>query len=470
MLPDFKTSSILVIGDIMLDRYYHGSTHRISPEAPVPVIKQQNTINKLGGAANVALNIATLGVNTALMGYIGNDEAGNCIKTLLADFNIQNKTITQQQYPTTTKLRVISRNQQLLRIDSEETITPNTNELSQSLENIIEQHDLIVLSDYAKGALTDISELISIAKKHNKPVLVDPKGNDFSKYNGAELLTPNRSEFETIVGKWITTTELAEKAASFLDTHNIGGVLVTLSEEGMALFTKDKKPLLLKAKAKEVYDVTGAGDTVISCLAAGIASSCTYEEAANIANEAAAIVIGKLGTATVSVEEIRNAIQEQESYLKSIVTEKELLELSKKAKNSGQKIIMTNGCFDLLHPGHIAYLNQAASLGDKLIVAVNSDDSVKRLKGKERPINNCSDRMQMLAALKAVDWVVEFSEDTPERIIAETLPNVLVKGGDYKAEDIAGYNTVTQNGGEVKILKFLEGYSSSKLIEKINQA
>ena len=325
----------------------------------------------------------------------------------------------------------------------------------------------MILSDYGKGTLKDVQKMIQIARKANVPVLIDPKGTDFERYRGATLLTPNMSEFEAVVGKCNTEEEIIEKGLKLISDIELTALLVTRSEKGMTLLRPDQEPYHLPTVAKEVFDVTGAGDTVISVLATALADGRSFEESCYLANVAAGIVVGKLGTSTVSTVELENAIHSRPETGFGIMSEAELKDAVAQAKARGEKIVMTNGCFDILHPGHVSYLENARKLGDRLIVAVNSDDSVKRLKGDSRPINNLETRMAVLAGLASVDWLVPFTEDTPQRLIGEILPDLLVKGGDYKPEEISGSKEVWANGGDVKVLNFENGCSTTNVIEKI---
>ncbi|WP_251358639.1 bifunctional D-glycero-beta-D-manno-heptose-7-phosphate kinase/D-glycero-beta-D-manno-heptose 1-phosphate adenylyltransferase HldE [Kangiella sp. TOML190] len=468
-VPDFSKANILVIGDLMLDRYWHGDTSRISPESPVPVVNVNQVENRAGGAANVALNLAALGAQVSVAGITGEDSEAELLESLLQAAGVSCLFEKRANQATITKLRVISRNQQLIRLDFEKDFALQNPIKHTQLEQQLEQYDLIVLSDYNKGTLQAPQSIIAKAKQSNIPLLVDPKGNDFRKYRGATLLTPNQSEFEAIVGKTHDDEILLSQGEALRKELELGALLITRSEKGMALIEQSKQPYLQPTQAKEISDVTGAGDTVIATLAAAYAVEQNLVLASKVANIAAGIVISKLGTATVSPSELQAAIEQDFAPQHGVVTEQQLLNLIATAKAKNEILVMTNGCFDILHPGHAAYLKEAAALGDRLIVAVNDDDSVQRLKGDARPINPLSHRMQMLSSLTGVDWVVAFSEDTPERIIGRCLPDILVKGGDYKAEDIAGYEAVKANGGEVKILQFKAGYSTSSIIEKIRR-
>jgi len=467
-IPAFEQASVLVVGDIMLDRYWYGPTQRISPEAPVPVVKINQDENRPGGAANVALNIASVGGRVTLAGITGEDEAAQHLQKQLSALNIKCEFDQQKHIPTITKLRVMSRNQQLIRLDFEESLNDvDKKQLEEKVAKQLENHDLLLLSDYSKGTLSEVQNLILLAKKQGKAVLVDPKGTDFERYRGATLLTPNLSEFEAVVGECKTENEIVSKGKALLVELDLDAMLVTRSEQGMTLLRRNHEEFHLPTRAREVYDVTGAGDTVIATLALAIAAKAEYTQASALANIAAGIVVGKLGTSTVSEAELLAEISTGPESGFGVVTEEQLKIAVKLAKARGEDIIMTNGCFDILHAGHVSYLTHAGSLGSRLIVAVNDDASVKRLKGSGRPVNPTDRRMAVLAGLGAVDWVVSFSEDTPQRIISNILPDTLVKGGDYKVEDIAGGKEVIANGGEVKVLNFEEGISTTDIINSI---
>lgn len=466
--PQFNNAKVLVLGDVMLDRYWFGATNRISPEAPVPVVKVQEREDRAGGAANVAMNIANLNVPVTLHGLVGNDDAGRALDKLLSEHRIQNQCIAVDSHPTITKLRILSRHQQLLRLDFEEGFhNLDCQALLAKLAAEITAYGALILSDYGKGTLDAVQQMIQIARQANVPVLIDPKGTDFERYRGATLLTPNMSEFEAVAGHCNDEGEIVAKGLKMIADFDLSALLITRSEKGMTLLRPNQEPFHLPTQAKEVYDVTGAGDTVISVLATAIADGRPLEEACYLANAAAGIVVGKLGTSTVSPSELEQAIHQRAETGFGVVSEDELKVIVKQSKTRGEKIVMTNGCFDILHPGHISYLENARKLGDRLIVAVNTDESVKRLKGESRPINDLNARMAVLAGLASVDWVVPFGEDTPQRLIGEILPDLLVKGGDYKPEEIAGSQEVWANGGEVRVLNFENGCSTTNVIKKI---
>ena len=466
-IPDFKQTLVVVAGDVMLDRYLFGSTGRISPEAPVPVVHVRETDDRPGGAANVAVNLASLGAATRLVGVVGKDAAGDVLEAILERRGIACRFARAEDRPTITKTRVQSRGQQLIRLDEEDTAAMSGDDMLAALQGSIAGAGAVVLSDYGKGALTDVAAMITACRSEGIPVLVDPKGTDFEKYRGATIITPNQSEFEAVAGHCATDADLVARGRDMMAQLDLEALLVTRSEKGMLLLEEGAEPLFLSTQAREVYDVTGAGDTVIATLAGALASGQDFSAAAALANLAAGLVVRKIGVATVTPGELSVALHQRGQGGRGLVHLDALLALVAEARERNERIIMTNGCFDVLHAGHVAYLEEAKSLGDRLIVAVNDDDSVRRLKGETRPINTLEDRMLVLAGLAAVDWVVPFSADTPADLIAAVLPDVLVKGGDYKPEEIAGAREVLENGGEVRVLAFRKGHSSSRIIDRL---
>lgn len=464
--PEFSRAQVVVVGDVMLDRYWSGDAGRISPEAPVPVVKINDREERVGGAANVALNITKLGGQVKLIGVVGNDEEAKVIQGLLEAEGVECDFIVQNQSPTICKLRVMARHQQLIRLDFEESgLIFDSTELSEKLVAGLRQAKTVVFSDYGKGTLVHIAQYIAQAKKAGAKVLVDPKGVDYSRYGQADIITPNYSEMIAVVGACNSEQELIEKGRGLLRQNNIANLLLTRGEAGMSLI-QEQNVHSLPAQAKDVFDVTGAGDTVIAVMALSVALDMSLHDAMYLANLAGGIVVGKLGTSTVTMQELTKAMHGSRSSVFGIVSEDELLDLIKGAKASGERVVMTNGCFDLLHAGHVTYLEQSRELGDRLIVAVNSDESVKQLKGESRPINGLQARMAVLSALACVDWVVPFTEETPERLYCRLLPDVIVKGGDYKPEEVAGGDCVIKAGGEVRILEFVDGHSTTSMIEK----
>ncbi|PCS22696.1 bifunctional D-glycero-beta-D-manno-heptose-7-phosphate kinase/D-glycero-beta-D-manno-heptose 1-phosphate adenylyltransferase HldE [Candidatus Enterovibrio escicola] len=467
-LPDYQRADVLIVGDVILDRYWYGLTGRISPEAPVPVVKINQTEERPGGAANVAMNVAALGGKARLIGLVGQDEHANVLNDTLSSSEVECHFVRVENYTTITKLRVMSRNQQLIRLDFEEDFhNVDVAPLLEHIEASLPHTKVMVLSDYAKGALENVQSMIQLALKAGVPTLVDPKGTDFACYRSASLLTPNMSEFETVVGVCLSEEDVVEKGLALIRKFKFGAMLITRSENGMTLLREGYEPLNLPTLAKEVYDVTGAGDTVISVIAASLAAGKQIEDACALANAAAGVVVGKLGTSTLSTIELTEAVHGSHQSGFGVVCEAQLIAEVQVAKARREIVVMTNGCFDILHAGHVAYLNEAAKLGDYLIVAVNTDESVKIVKGSNRPVNPTDRRMAVLAGLRAVDWVVPFNEETPQRLISKVLPNLLVKGGDYKPEDIAGGEEVRAAGGDVHVLNFEEACSTTEIINLI---
>lgn len=469
-IPAFEKVNALIVGDVMLDRYWNGDTSRVSPEAPIPVVHVRNTEERPGGAANVALNVAALGSQVTLLGMVGNDAAGDTLEKLLIEKGVQCQLQRTTIAPTITKLRLLSRNQQLIRIDfEEEPVTFSPEKQLQLFKQRLDSVNVVIMSDYRKGALQNAVALITAAREKNIPVLIDPKQHNFAAYRGATMLTPNMKEFQAVVGPVNSLDDIEQKAKQQLIEHDLQAILLTRSEEGMSLIRRDEPMLNIPTQAKEVFDVTGAGDTVIATLACAIASGQSWPRAIALANLAAGISISKVGAATVSVAELRRQLTHQHLSGGNVVSTQQLKVLIEDAKAHGEKVVMTNGCFDILHAGHVAYLEQAKNLGQRLIVAVNSDESVARLKGPQRPINPLEQRMAVLAGLSAIDWVIPFADETPERLICELLPDILVKGGDYQVEEIAGHKCILDNGGAVEILCFKEGLSTSTMINKIRE-
>lgn len=467
-LPDFSDVRVLVAGDAMLDQYWSGETRRISPEAPVPVVVVADEEQRLGGAGNVAANAAALGAQAALLAPVGPDASGRALARLLRQHGIENLLVTQRGLATPKKLRVVSQRQQLIRLDFEKRAKIDAALLQRKFRAALKDCDVVVLSDYGKGALADPQPLVRLARQAGKPVFVDPKRTDFSPYAGATAITPNRAELEAVAGPAATLKEVAAHAEKLCRKHRLQAMLVTLSEHGMLLLQK-RRSLHLEAVAREVYDVTGAGDTVAAAFACAYAAGLPFDEATRLANMAAGLVVGRFGTASVTPGELAQAAHAQRQPETGIVTARALRRLAQAARESGETLVFTNGCFDILHAGHVALLEQAAQFGDRLIVAVNSDASVRRNKGPDRPVQPLKHRQQLLAGLECVDWVVSFSQTTPEKLIQDLRPDVLVKGADYKPEDIAGGEDVAQAGGKVVVLPLMQGQSSTGLIRRIRQ-
>ena len=468
-----NSAKILVVGDIMLDRYWHGDTGRISPEAPVPVVKIGKFEDKAGGAANVAKNIVHLGAQVSLLGIVGDDENGHSLESLLEQEGINARLLKQQQQPTITKIRVISRHQQVVRLDIEQPFAQqHANLLSSEFEAMVEQFDIVLFSDYNKGSLANISEMIALAKRAGKMVLVDPKSKQMSDYAGADFVTPNMAEYIAAGGTLGDEQQVENCAQKIISDCQLGAMLLTRSEQGMSLITASEKHDFA-AQTLEVTDVTGAGDTVIATLAVMLGTQMPALQAVEIANVAAGLAVTKLGAATVSPEDLAAALTE---YLATSGEHyhppaDEVFQHIEQARRRGETIVFTNGCFDLLHAGHVKYLAKAKTRGDKLVVGLNNDASISRLKGSQRPINPLSERAAVLMALASVDWIIPFGSvdenDTPAKLIEKIKPDVLVKGGDYKVEQIAGADFVLANGGRVEVLDFVDDCSTTNLIEKI---
>jgi D-beta-D-heptose 7-phosphate kinase/D-beta-D-heptose 1-phosphate adenosyltransferase len=469
VIPAFQSAHILIIGDVMLDRYWYGDTTRISPEAPVPVVHINQQAERPGGAGNVALNIRALGGQVTLISVTGIDAAAESILTQLTDAGINCAFIQVVEVPTVTKLRILSRHQQLIRLDFEDNFTQLDAQLvTTQMQRYLDNADVVVLSDYGKGTLPDPAALIQMARAANKLILVDPKGQDFTKYRGATLMTPNLAEFEAVVGSCSNLNQLVAKGEALRKQLNLQALLITRSQDGMTLLRSGYPPLHLPAHAREVFDVTGAGDTVIGILAAGLAVEQDWVSATALANLAAGLVVTKLGAATVSVVELEQALHFQTN--KGIYDQASLSAVVKAAKANHETIVMTNGCFDILHAGHVRYLTQARQLGDRLLVAINDDDSVRRLKGNNRPINTLEQRIAVLNALECVDWIVPFAEDTPEKLICQILPEILVKGGDYQIHQIAGSDCVLAQGGRVLVLDLMADCSTTAIIAALQNS
>ena len=465
---ELEGKKVVVVGDVMLDRYWQGDTSRISPEAPVPVVRIEDSEVRPGGAGNVALNLAALGTKVSLFGLIGEDESGEELQRALNVSGVDSRLTINAGLQTISKLRVLSRHQQLIRLDQEKDFSrADCSALESKVLQALDGVQAVILSDYDKGTLANICPaIIKRCLELSIPVIIDPKGNHPARYQNATLLTPNMSEFQQMVGPCESEEDIEICGRRLIDDMNLDALLLTRSEKGMTLIDAERI-VNIPSRGREVFDVTGAGDTVIAVFAAACAAGEGFHAAALLANRAAGIVVGKLGAATVSLEDLA-ADDVHGIFNRKIVTEAELLK-NLEHLHKGKQVVMTNGCFDILQPGHVANLEQCKALGDLLVIAVNDDASVRRLKGQQRPINSLSQRMQVLAGLASVDYLVAFSEDTPERLIGEVLPQVLAKGGDYRVEDIAGAEAVLAAGGRVETIDLLEGYSSTDIIERIRQ-
>lgn len=477
---DFKNQSVLCFGDLMLDQYYRGSTQRISREAPVPIVVHQDTYSTLGAAGNVANNVATYGAQVCLSGIVGDDANHQELLNLCEQSGVAPYFITNPLMKTIKKLRILSRNQQLVRIDFENQVVPQFDAAAMWAEHgaeftrKLEQANVLILSDYNKGARCLFPYFIKIARERNIPVFVDPKGTDYSAYRGASFVKPNYDEFTEISLKYgferqFIIEQEEQVAHKLIADLELEGLIITKADKGMTLYLANGKIYHQNTYAQEVFDVTGAGDTTIATLALAYHISHDIQTSCYLANKAAGIVVSKLGTSTVSIDELLEVCipvsqLEQERRL----TLPQLQELVRVARSRGETIVFTNGCFDILHRGHLTYLAQAKELGDRLIVGVNSDESVRRLKGPTRPVNNLEDRLFMLSSLKSIDWVIEFTEDTPLNLIKAIQPDIIVKGGDYAViEEMIGYQEVTAYGGKAMLLPFVDNYSTTKFIDRI---
>lgn len=470
-----RTVKALVIGDLMLDEYLWGKTERISPEAPVQVVDVTREDLRLGGAGNVVNNLTALGCHVSICSVIGADENGTVLQHVFTGKGVDVSGVFEDpQRKTSKKTRVVAANQQIVRIDreSKEPLSPVYEE---KVVRFIEQHgpeyQVLLVSDYLKGVLTEkvLQTVIATGKKHGIPVVVDPKGTDYGKYRGATILTPNRREAEQASHRAISNEEdLRGAAAVLLKECSLDALLITRSEQGMSLFEASGRCIHIPTYAREVFDVTGAGDTVLAVMGLALSVGTGYEDAARLANMAAGIAVGKIGTSTVSPAEIIGQLghshTDSDTKIKNLDVLSQIVEIE---KSRGKKIVFTNGCFDLLHVGHVKYLQKARSLGDLLILGLNSDASVRRLKGEKRPLIAQEERAHLLAALNCIDYVVFFDSDTPLPLIESLKPSVLVKGGDYTPETVVGREVVESYGGRVELVEFVDGKSTTNIIEKI---
>lgn len=470
---DFSKAKILVVGDVMLDQYWHGGSSRLSPEAPVPVVKISKTDNRLGGAANVANNLISLGCKLKLLGVTGQDSAADILNQLLDTHKIKHELIKIKNFSTIVKLRVLCQQQQMIRLDHEDDPEILGQEFLKLLHDRysseVANYKAVILSDYAKGVLTDPQPYIKTANAFGVPVIVDPKNTNFSVYRGAHIVKPNLAEFQAIVGKCANVDVIEERGRNLIQQSGIKALVITRGIHGLTVISDGGPAVHLSAHGSEVYDVTGAGDTVIAVLTAGLAIGLDLVKAAHISSVAAGIVVGKLGTSNVTVQELRQALGKHQDLELGVMDEKSLRQVVKLSQARGEKVVFVNGCYDLLHYGHVRYLSQAKALGDRLIVGVNTDQSIKRLKGESRPMYNLQYRMEVLAGLKAVDWVVSFDENTPGRLVEALSPDVIAKSDEnFKSIDqipvTEGVEHVLKNGGEAYIIPIIKNSSSTKMI------
>lgn len=476
LLYRFSEIKILCLGDVILDRFTYGAVERISPEAPVPVFRTQRSSVHLGGAGNVVRNLASLGVTTYFCARVGEDLDGNCIHDLLKEMpSVTAKLVNQENCPTINKTRYISEGQHLMRVD-EETVVPLSESLQQKILDFLSHNlahvDGVILSDYAKGFFTEsfLKRILALAEHAGKMTLIDPKGRNYQKYQGATLLTPNDKELAQATALPTQNDEDVIHAARFLQKNqNIKHVLVTRGHKGMAFIPLDGDPIFIPSHALEVFDVSGAGDTVMAVLSAALAAGGSFESAAFLSNLAAGLVVAKVGTATITPQEILACLNQeaQHDHAKKILMLAEAQERVLFWHRQGLKVGFTNGCFDLLHPGHLSLLRQAKEKCDRLIVAVNSDRSVRRLKGASRPVHLEADRALILSALEFVDSIILFEEDTPLQVLLALKPDLLVKGSDYTIDKVVGANEVLGWGGEVYLADLEAGYSTTSTIKRL---
>ena len=459
-----KEKKILVLGDVILDNYWFGRAEKISPEAPVPVVQIDNSKSLPGGAANVANNLINLGIKVSLFGIIGRDKSGSELEEILKKKNIDINFIYSKNQ-TINKIRVISKSQQMIRLDFETKYEKKDAVLLlKSVLPKIKDFDLVIISDYNKGSVLP-EKVIAQSNKYNIPSIVDPKGNSFIKYKGSSYITPNMNEITSIIGHVKKEEDLISSSMKIIKDLSLQGLIITRSELGVTLVEKSGFNVHLPATAKEVSDVTGAGDTFISIFSSAIASGLNGYQAADLANKAAGIVVSKLGTATVSKKDLLNFKNKNSIVFSNL----EILDnWIKKQKKLNKRIVFSNGCFDIIHSGHIDYLRKASRLGDKFILAINSDVSIKKLKGEERPYNNINKRLSILKRLGFIDGIIVFEENTPLQILKTIEPNVVVKGGDYKnISEVVGHEIVTKYGGEIKLIKKTINVSTTDILKII---
>ncbi len=464
---------ILVLGDVMLDRFVYGSVERMSPEAPVPVMRIEGTSATPGGAANVARNVAAVGAQAILIGVVGPDEPAEELQAQLAEMSsIEPRLVTDPSRPTTLKTRYVAERQQVLRTDIESTLPLAAKIAGGVLERYraaLEQCDIVILSDYGKGVLTDslTAEAIKAAVQAGKPVIVDPKSKFFSKYKGATVLTPNRHELQSACGHECSSDEQVVSGCREILAQGICSTLVvTRGSDGMSIVHSEGDATHIRTVATEVFDVTGAGDTAVAVMAVGLASGAEIGHAAQLANVAAGVVVGKYGTATASADEMLARINVSHSAEDRFSLER-VQQLVTRWRRLGLRVAFTNGCFDLLHPGHVSLLHQAKQTADRLVVGLNSDLSVRRLKGAGRPVQSAAARAMVLTSLKSVDAVVIFEEDTPRNLIAALEPDVLVKGADYSLETVVGADLVLKRGGKVVLAELVPAHSTTDTIHRV---
>ena len=473
-LPDFSKQSIIVIGDVMLDQYFWGNVDRISPEAPVPVVKVTQKTMSLGGAGNVAMNLKGLNCGHKLIGLRGMDENGEHLTAILEKEAIDHSLDTIQTHPTTTKTRILGQGQQLIRLDEERNLgidQQTVDTLLTLLDGHLKKSAGVIISDYGKGIFkSDTTQhIIRKCRALNIPVFVDPKGHDWEKYQGATCITPNTVEFNLVApfDEYDEST-LEKQAQKIIKRLNLQNILITRGAQGMSLFSVDRPAVHISVEAQEVFDVSGAGDTVIAMLTAAFCSGMEMQRAAGLANTAAGIVVGKIGTQPIVAKELKAVLTNQDvKGAAQCVGFGQAADMVNAWRKKGQRVVFTNGCFDILHVGHVKLLQKAAARGDRLVVGLNSDGSVKKLKGDARPVVPEKERAALLANIKGVDLVVLFHQETPLELIRRLVPDILVKGGDYTPETVVGRDVVEQAGGQVVIVPLLDNASTTKIIDRI---
>ncbi len=473
ILESLSRPRILIVGDLILDRYLTGDVSRISPEAPIPVLAAKHSEERLGGAGNVAANLRAAEAEVEIVGVLGDDDGAQSLRRMLKSQGVEvDGCYLDPSRPTTRKTRLVSGVQQMLRVDWEENeaLSGDSSErLFDGIEARVAKADAVVLSDYGKGVLTEqsIARVVAAARKNGVPVLVDPKGTDYRRYRGATLVTPNRREAEMALGRAIATLEeLPTAGAELISNAELDAAVITLGADGIYFLQSDGSSGRVPTMARAVFDVTGAGDTVIAWLALGLAAGVPLEGAVRLANQAAGIVVARRGAASVTRAELASGLVLPDAPLGGVIGSDELPALLADWRAKGKRIAFTNGCFDILHRGHVEYLRFAKSKGDVLLVGMNSDESVSRLKGPTRPVNPLADRMEVLAALDMVDAVVSFPEDTPAEIIEAVTPDALIKGEDWAEKGVVGREWVEQHGGEVHLAPLLAGRSTTAVLKR----
>ena len=470
LLPVVPNVHVLVVGDIMLDRYIHGTTDRVSREAPVPVVQVEGSEDRLGGAANVAMNVVSLGGRCTLVGAVGDDPTGRTVTLMLEAAGIETDLVVVDDWRTTLKERLVSMQQQLVRMDFEQSLpSAYAADVVGRAARHMAAADALVIEDYDKGAVADPERIMAAASRHALPVIADPKFKPFSAYRGVAILKPNRPEFEAALGYWPEDRDLPDAGCALASASGIDAITLTRGGDGLTVFEATGTCLHVPAVSVDVYDETGAGDTVAATLGVCTALGWPRAEAARIANVAGGLVCTKFGTAAASAQELNLAARTISAEAQA-PRRRQLTDAVARSRRHGERIVFTNGCFDILHAGHVGYLNEARELGDRLIVAVNDDESVRRLKGDGRPVNRLEDRIRVLEGLAAVDWVLPFSEDTPEALLAEIRPDILVKGGDYAIGDVIGADFVRGYGGDVRVLGLVDDCSTTDIVDRIRMA